>query len=135
MADIKIIVNNRDGLFSIQLDRYEWTGLTVNGEVIQPNFGQDIKFQYVQEKPLDEIEFEATANENIVLVNSGNDMHLLSEDEEETFFAQISYQVVNNEVKLHGKLNNFNFPFKKAQKGPILFSQGRMSGSFYLVAS
>ncbi|WP_257325649.1 hypothetical protein [Pseudoalteromonas rhizosphaerae] len=128
MADINISENN--GLVSITLDRWEWTGLTVNGDPINKTKGP-IQFQYNQANP-GPIHFVATANQYIVLFNEGNLLYMKSADGLKTYLCLISYQETEDPkvVTLHGVIHTLDFVIPQAKNSPLGFSQGRMTGTF-----
>ena len=130
MADINISVNN--GLFSITLDKWEWTGLAVNGQSISPINQGNIQFQYNQNQnhlgaP---VHFIATSDHNIKIVNPPKVMYLKGSDDNKTYLCAIHYHTTTSNVTLYGFLHTLNYKSPYAQAGPILFSQGRMTGTF-----
>ncbi len=130
MAAILINVDNTSNLYTITLDKWEWTGLKVNGEDIPSINMGNVQFRYVQETS-GPIHFEATANKNIKLKNPGKPMFLKGRNNEKTYFASINYEERLNPKKI--VLNGFlhTFPIMQgAQPSPLLFSQGSMSGVF-----
>jgi hypothetical protein len=132
MADIVITVNLSTELITITLDKWEWTGLTVNGEPLEPYNGSNpnIQFQYVQKKA-GMVKFTAAANQNINLVNGPNILPL--QDGKKTCLALISYQEKpTSEVILVGTVFIHQGVLGDKQS-PILFSQGRMTGTFKTV--
>ena len=133
MADINISEN--DGLFSITLDIWEWTGLTVNGDPLNPINRGNIQYQYNQESS-GPIHFVATANQYIVLVNPANILYMKSSDENKTYMCVISYQETENPkvVSLHGVIHTLNYVVPDAKNSPLGFSQGRMSGTFQITS-
>lgn len=130
MADIKITASNQSGLFSLELDQWEWTSLTINGAAVPKRSG-NVQFQWTQ-VAAGPVHFVATSNNNIVIQNAGNLLYMQSKDKTKTFLAQISYAATAQQVTLTGVLVNLAFPIPGAQPSPIKFSQGRMTGTFSL---
>ncbi len=128
MADINISVNN--GLVSITLDKWEWTGLKVNGTQINPINNGNVQFQYNQPSPVGPVTFMATANTNIKIVNPGNSLFMESPDGKSTYMLVISYSDANNVTTLNGYVHTLPFVFSEDKPSPLVFSQGRMTGSF-----
>lgn len=129
MADINIGVAN--GLFTVTLDLWEWTGLTVNGVAVQPVNQGNVQFQYAQTGAPAALHFKATANQNIDIVNPGNSLFMKSRDGLQTHMAMISYSEANGVVVLNGFLHSLPFPFSEDLSSPVVFSQGRMTGTFH----
>ncbi len=132
MADINISVSN--SLFTITLDIWEWTGLTVNGSAVPKYTGPkpNIQFQYVQQAQ-GTLHFEAAADQNIVLVNPGETMLLKGPEHEEiTYLSLISYQTTPDRILLRGSCVPLPYEVQGALPSPIEFSQGRMTGHFQL---
>ncbi|MFK8059399.1 MAG: hypothetical protein AB8B78_04835 [Polaribacter sp.] len=129
MADINISINQESDTYTITLDKWEWTGLSVNGNVINPINQGNIQFQYKQSSA-ETIHFIATANQYIDLINSGNPMYL--KGAKNTYICIISYQETENpkEVTLHGVLTTVSAAIPGAENSPLRFSQGRMTGTF-----
>lgn len=129
MADINITVTSPD-TFTITLDVWEWTGLTVNGAAVSPYSGPNpnIQFQYTGLGP---INFIATATQDIDIVNPGNIMVLAGPDEDHSYFGIISYAKTDDPpmVTLKGHLNAYGY-LPDSLPSPITFSQGRMTGTF-----
>lgn len=121
MAAINISVS--DGLFEIQLDQYEWTGLTVNGEEV-PFINNQWTFNQTSSGL---IEFSATGN--LTVTNPGN-CFVLSGEEDDDYVCIVNYSKKGDPFELKGVLLpaiNLN----GAQPGPFSFTQGMMVGSFY----
>jgi hypothetical protein len=134
MADIQISVNN-DDLFAIQLDKWEWETLHVNGVSVQPINRGNIQFDWTQETP-GPVTFTATANHHLIIENPGNHLHLESTDGKKTYLLLISYSTnPDNTVTLSGGLHTFNVAIPNEKNSPIKFSQGRMTGRFCLTDS
>lgn len=126
MADINISESN--GLYTISLDKWEWTGLTVNGTNVPAVNQGNIQFQSSPtEGP---IHFVATANQYIDIVNPGNMLYMRNSDDTKTYMCVISYSETSNTVTLNGHINTLPFAFSEDQASPIGFSQGRMTGTF-----
>lgn len=128
MADINVSVTN--GLFSIKLDKWEWTGLTVNGTLVNPVNKGNIQFEYNQPEPNGPIHFIAKANQNIDIVNPGNSLFMENSDKKKSYFMIISYAEKDNVVTLNGHIHTLPFYFSEDKPSPIKFSQGRMTGTF-----
>jgi len=132
MAGINITEEN--GLYTITLDIWEWTGLTVNGEPVEAKNQGNIQFQYKQKVP-GPIHFIATANHYIVIVNPDNTMFMQNADNTRTYLCAISYHETASPkvVTLHGFISTFDCQVPVSKKSPLLFSQGRMTGAFMTV--
>ncbi len=120
MAAILITVSNN--LYTIQLDQWDWTGLTVNGAPV-PKVGGN--WTYVQTTP-GPVDFAATAN-YVSTLNPGNTFFLAGASQ--THMAILSYSAPGSSFQLDGVLLNVS-PRSYAQPGPFPFSQGMMTGSF-----
>lgn len=134
MADIKVNYNINTDTFSIILDNWEWTGLTVNGNKINPiENDPNVQFQYSQPIP-GTVHFIATADHNIDLVNPSNIMYLKGVDNR-TYMCTISYKETENPkiVTLSGVLVVVDSVIPGAEASPISFSQGKMTGTFQTV--
>ncbi|OSZ63930.1 hypothetical protein [Hydrogenophaga sp. IBVHS2] len=129
MADINIGVNN--GLFTVTLDQWEWTGLTVNGTPVKPVNQGNVQFQFTQTGSPAPVHFRAVANQNIDIVNPGNTLFMKSRDGSQTHMSMISYSEADGVVTLNGYLHSLPFPFSEDQPSPLVFSQGRMTGTFH----
>ena len=132
MADINISVNEQ-GLFTIQLDVWEWEKLSVNGQPVPKYDGPEpnVQYKYVQETA-GTISFKAEANHNIEIVNPPTDLKLKAtkDGNDVTYLCIISYGDVNDQVNLYGLLTMENGWIKGAESGPLQFNQGRMTGHF-----
>lgn len=132
MADIRLTVVPPN-TFIITLDWWEWTGLKVNGVSI-PTFGgskkANIQFQYEGQGPLT---WEATANQNINLVNPGNIMIMAGPTQNHSYIAIVSYEALTDGVTLKGHLGAYGY-MPGSLPGPLLFSQGRMTGTFRIAS-
>ncbi len=120
MAAILITENNN--LFSITLDVWDWTGLTVNGVVIPQVNGM---WTYTQTTP-GPVDFQATAN-YVVTVNPGNTFYMSGTTQ--THLCDITYSDSGASFVLSGVLLNVS-PRSNAQPGPFTFSQGKMTGVY-----
>lgn len=129
MADINIGVAN--DLFTVTLDKWEWTGLTVNGTPIQAVNQGNVQFRYTQTGSPAPVHFTARANQNIDIVNPGTTLFMESNDGTRTYVLVISYSEVNNVVTLNGFLHTLPFAFSEDQPSPLVFSQGLMTGTFH----
>jgi hypothetical protein len=127
MADISISVNGKQS--TITLDKWEWTGLTVNGIPAKKYHGPNPNIQFQETEDL-VIHFTAIANHYIDLVNPGTTEFLKDSDDSSTYMLVISYQEKNSIVTLNGTIIRLPYGIPTAKLGPILFSQGRMTGSF-----
>ncbi len=122
MASIGITVEN--GLFNIALDQYEWTGLTVNGNVIPEENNQ---WKYAQSsKGL--VQFTATAN-LLTAVNPGG-MYALKGENGKDYVCVLYY--TNDPFTINGVLFTGE-NIAGAQTKPIGFNQGMMAGEFSVV--
>lgn len=134
MADINISVDTSTQLYTITLDKWEWTNLYIweNNQWVNVSRysgpSNNIQFQYTQPSA-GHLKFKAVANENVVLVNGPNMMFLEGPANATTYMAAISYSNTGAEIHLQGVLETFDENMN-GQPGPILFSQGRMTGTF-----
>lgn len=118
MASIGISVEN--DLYSIGLDQYEWTSLTVDGKDIPHDNG--FSWSQTQKGP---VKFVAKANLAIVnpnsflVLNGTNTLHI----------AKLEFSGPAGDITLKGELTNFE-GYVDAGDGPIGFSQGGMTGVF-----
>lgn len=121
MAFISIIEKN--GLFTIELDNNDWTGLYVNGVEVPQNASGG--WTYVQSTP-GALTFEATAN-SLQTVN-GNDALVLSNGGKD-YLCSLYYTEQGKPFGLYGTLSDAS-NIQNANSQPIYFSQGLMMGSF-----
>lgn len=120
MAAILITVKNN--LYTIQLDQWDWTGLTVNGTAMPKVNGY---YTYTQTTP-GSVEFAATAN-YVSTLNPGNTFFMTGASN--THLALLNYSAQGLPFQLDGVLLNVS-PRSYAQPGPFTFSQGKMTGVF-----
>jgi hypothetical protein len=121
MAAILITVKNN--LYTIQLDQWDWTGLTVNNTVVPKVDG---KWTYVQTTP-GPVDFSATANYVTTVNPDGNNFPMTGTSN--THLALLAYSAKGQPFQLDGVLLNVS-PRSYAQPGPFPFSQGKMTGVF-----
>lgn len=91
MASISISVNN--DLFSINMDKYEWTSLEVNGDVVNPQSpvqADNLKYKYAQHTS-GALHFIATADNKIAIVNPNEVMILEGTETQKTYVAVTDY--------------------------------------------
>ena len=120
-----IAITVTDNLYTIQLDQYDWTGLTVNGQAIQQVNGG---YTYIQssEGPVD---FSATSDV-ITTVNPGDNVFFMESGEaSNSHLALITYTPPSTAFEMYGVLCNVDTP-PNPQAGPFTFNQGMMTGSF-----
>jgi hypothetical protein len=122
MAAILITVKNN--LYTIQLDQWDWTGLTVNGTAVPKVNGN---WTYTQTTP-GTVDFIATAS-YVSTVNPGNTFFMKGASN--THMALLTYSTPGQPFQLDGVLLNVS-PRSYAQPGPFPFSQGKMTGVFQL---
>ncbi|MFV8282563.1 hypothetical protein ACNKXS_13520 [Christiangramia marina] len=132
MADINISVSN--DMFCLKLDQCEWTGLKVNEKEVDPINTGNIQFEYKQTDS-GSVHFIATANENIDIVNPGQNIFMQNFEGTKSYLLTLSYAKVDGFVTLNGLLQTIPFQVSKDQKSPIKFGQGRMTGTFQLGGS
>ncbi len=129
MANINITESK--GLFTITLDVFEWTSLTVNGTAILPSSGvPGVQYQYIQQTP-GPVRFVATANQ-LVLLNGPNNLDMIGSQTNTTDTCMISYSESGGVITLNGLLVTMPY-IKGSQPSPLLFSQGLMTGYFQTV--
>ncbi|TFF37485.1 hypothetical protein [Mucilaginibacter psychrotolerans] len=132
MANIAISANPTTQQFTITLDQWEWTKLQIkeNGAWVNvPKQSGGVQFQYTGTGP---VQFKAVANHNIVIVNGPTTLYMTGPDKKSTYIATISYGDVNSEIHLHGVLIVLDEYLPIDLPGPLFFSQGRMTGEFYV---
>ena len=121
MAAILITVKNN--LYTIQLDQWDWTGLTVNNTVVPKVDG---KWTYVQTTP-GPVDFSATANYVTTVNPDGNNFPMTGTSN--THLALLAYSAKGQPFQLDGVLLNVS-PRSYGGPGPFTFSQGKMTGVF-----
>jgi hypothetical protein len=117
-----ILITVKDNLYTIQLDPWDWTGLTVNGAVVPKVNG---KWTYVQTTP-GPVDFTATAN-YVSTVNPGNTFFMTGASN--THMAALTFSPPGQPFVLDGVLLNVS-PRSYGGPGPFTFSQGKMTGVF-----
>lgn len=134
MANINIFVREETGLFTIDLDTWEWQNLYVNGQQQGPINRNDTLFEYNQTST-GPVLFVAEADENIKLINPGNLMYLKGMDPGKTYVCMIDYKETTKPkvVTLTGLIVTIDRPFQGAQSNLIHFSQGGMTGKFQTI--
>jgi hypothetical protein len=130
MANILITASISTGLFGIQLDNFEWQTLEVNNVNVPFVNGT---FNYQQQSPAGAINFIATADSNLVIVNPGTIIDMKGPNNS-TYFLMISYSSANGVTTLIGRLVTFPVLIPGSLPSPQLFSQGRMTGTFTTIA-
>jgi len=121
MAAISII--EKGGLFKIEMDNNDWTGLYVNGAEIPKNASGG--WTYSQASP-GALTIEATGN-NIQTVN--DNYSLVLNDGDIDYLCSLYFTAPGQPFGMYGTLSNAaNIQFATA--GPIVFSQGLLKGSF-----
>src|SRR3989338_4372228 len=126
MAAIAII--EKDGLFTIEMDQNDWTGLTVNGTVVpEGNSG----WKHVQTSK-GSLNFVASAD--YVSTVNPNSVFVLEGENGEDYTCKLTYSDTSSGAPftMTGALSAGQH-VPGAQKGPIVFSQGMMTGSFTAV--
>ena len=126
MAAIAII--EKDGLFTIELDQNDWTGLTVNGAPVQEGATGWKFVQTVQGK----VNFVASAD-YCTTVNP-DATYVIKGEHGQDYSCELTYSNTSTGAPftMTGTLSSGqNLP--GAQVGPIVFSQGMMAGSFSTV--
>jgi hypothetical protein len=123
MAAISIIEKN--GLFTIELDRNEWTGLNVDGTPVQEGA---TGWKYVQTSK-GTLNFVASAS-LLTTINPNTDFALEGENGED-YRCELVYSDTSAGAPftMTGTLSTGQ-NIAGAQKGPIAFSQGMMAGGF-----
>ena len=117
-----ILITVKHNLYTIQLDEWDWTGLTVNNAVVPKVNGT---WTYVQTTP-GPVDFNATAN-YVSTVNPGIPLFLAGISN--THMAALTYSPPGQPFQMDGVLLTVS-PRSYAQPGPISFSQGKMTGVF-----
>jgi len=121
MAAIGITVNNDE--VTISLDAYEWTGLTVNGNTINPSGSG-----FSATVPLPAY-FTATAN-GIDPINPSTILTLKGNNGTD-YACTLVYTDQSNPFNIYGSVFSTS-DLKGASNGPLAFSQGMMTGVFSL---
>jgi|GEM_PF-3082064 len=136
MAAIGITVSTTNDLFTITLDKWEWTALYIkeNGVwVAMPSYPDptqpDLQFRYTQSSP-GPLSFKAVADTNLVVVNPSAPMLMAGPNGQHTYLAMLNYTTSPSEVHMLGLLETFDEAVPDAQPSPMFFSQGRMTGVF-----
>ena len=120
-----IAIFEKDGLFTIELDQNEWTGLTVNGTTVQESA---TGWKYVQTSK-GTLNFVASAS--LLTKINPNTVFALKGENGEDYKCELVYSDTSAGAPftMTGTVSTGQ-NIKDAQKGPIVFSQGMMSGSF-----
>ncbi|MFK7786943.1 MAG: hypothetical protein AB8B56_17615 [Crocinitomicaceae bacterium] len=132
MANINISVDC-DGLYTIELDKFEWQELKVDGISVPKYTGTDknIQFQYTQTSK-GAISFNAISNKNIGIVYGPT--HLLMKNKEDqkdvTNVCFISYGDTGDHIHLFGFLTTLDGHLKDSECGKLGFTMVRMTGQF-----
>lgn len=121
MAAISII--EKGGLFKIEMDNNDWTGLYVNGAKIAPNVSGGWTYSQPSAGALT---IEATGND-IQTVNEN--YALVLSDGDKDYLCSLYFTEAGQPFGMYGTLSDAA-NIQGAQKGPIVFSQGLLKGSF-----
>lgn len=121
MAAINIIETN--GLFKIEMDYNDWTGLYVNGAKVSQNDSGG--WTYKQPSP-GTLTIEATAD--FIQTKRENSI-LVLKDGDKDYLCSLCFTEKGKPFKMYGTLS-VGTNIQSAQEGPILFSQGSMTGGF-----
>lgn len=124
MANIDISVNDA-GSISIELDQYEWTGLTVNSQVIPLNATEGYAYNQAGSGF---IYFEATAA--LTVSNPGNTFVMTGINN--NYFCNIFYSAPSAPFVLYGVVGPVGSDFPSLP-GPFVFTQGSMTGMFHMI--
>jgi hypothetical protein len=131
MANINVTVKN--GLFSIALDQWEWTGLEANNHVIPQQPGAT-QFEYSQ-ATAGEVNFTATSSNEIKILNPDSTIELEGPlNAPYTYQLTLKYTSTASGVQLKGTLNTITSKVSGAKASPQPFSQGNMTGHFQVEA-
>jgi hypothetical protein len=127
MAAISITVKNN--LYTIELDAWDWTGLTVNGTAIRPVDHPDGYVWTYTQQTEGFLDFTATA-QYVTAVNPGNHF-VMKGDGSSDHMCNISYaDDPSTEIfNLYGVLANVS-KRPSAEPGPFPFNQGKMTGTY-----
>jgi hypothetical protein len=129
MANINITESN--GLFTINLDVFEWTGLTVNGVSIPPTSSvPGVQYQYIQQTA-GPLRFVATATQ-LEILHYPNCLDMIGTQASTTDTCMISYSESGGVITLDGLLACFPL-ISGSQASPMTFSQGNMTGWFQTI--
>ncbi|MFP9100516.1 hypothetical protein ACLI09_15820 [Flavobacterium sp. RHBU_24] len=127
MPHININANTTTNLFSITLDQYQWTSLTVNGTKVPMKSNTNTVYTESVPGP---IIFTAVVN-SVSIVNPDNVM-LIKGPDNTGFFCGIHYaQTATNTVTLYGVLAKIDD--LAISTTSYNFSQAGLTGSYYLV--
>jgi tyrosinase len=134
MANINITVNGTEA--AITLDIWEWTGLSINGIAVPTYTGSIPNIQFLGSGIISNssLQFTATANKYIVIVNPDSTMLMAGTNNQSAYKLALNYSQVNGGVQLNGTITFFSQPQPGALTSPQLFSQERMTGTFQLPA-
>jgi hypothetical protein len=128
MAAISITLND-EGLATITLDQFEWTDFYVNDKLI-PNG------RYVQTHP-GTVFYRAYASGDLVPVNPPiiQELKIQNNGENATGILDFSALSLSDGSTLcSGQIIVENGFTQNAQNGPLVFSQGRMTGEFSYIS-
>jgi hypothetical protein len=129
MAHIAVSADLSTGLFRIQLDKFEWQSLSVNGKDIASKRG-DVKFDF-QQSEVGNITFTATASNAIRIVNEPTKLSLPGPCGS-TFELSITY---SQGTTLQGKLKTLATPTAGSFPSLQFYSQMGMTGTFGTVGT
>lgn len=124
MAAIGITINQQ-GLTTIELDVFEWTKLYVND---QPVTGT----KFTQKTP-GTLTFKAYATGELVPVNPPVILEVKNEDDSNPYTGILNFSAISltdGSTLCTGLITTEKGYTKNAQKGPLAFNQGRMTGVF-----
>ena len=127
MAFINITIDD-DNSVGVSLDQNEWTGLTVNGTEAQKNTTGSIQFQVCgQNVP---VNFEATASDQIQILDSKYDLKINRPGGDQTFICKMHFFKVDDQILLIGKVDLDDGVLPGSVEKEQGFSEGRMTGIF-----
>jgi hypothetical protein len=124
MAAIGITISNKK-LVSIKLDVFEWTQLYVNDKPVPGN-------SYQQTEP-GTLTFKAYATGDLVPVNPPVILEVKNEDSSDESTGILNFSAISltdGSTLCTGLITTEKGYTKNAQKGPLHFNQGRMTGLF-----
>jgi len=128
MAAIYITVSQSTNLFTISLDPYDWTGLTVNGtQIPQDSSGW---YKWSQDGSPAPVHFVAQANSVSFVNNTPALLVSGSGQSTTTYAALLGYPPGSFTMKGLLWAIDSQALLPGAQPGPIGFNQGMMTGTF-----
>lgn len=119
MAHLNVLIDEQNDLFTIEMDRM--SDLTVNGvDYYNGPFNQT-------QPGVIEFSMQGTS---LDIVHPDQTMYLKSSDGTKTYVLWLGYYSGSGYQNIYGMAKTVNEVLREATDGPILFSQGNLTGSF-----